>query len=314
MTASKKSSVLAKSLEVLGYTLSLPERTVRSLAALLGGTTTLLTDSLLPESLRGSTTYHVTIGLFQKFLVEKMAQVQNSKGQLDQEKIKDKFVQRKLLGNMLEAAGLLTMRFSPLWILAIAGDAAGGSKVFLNRLIDHLKTNDVIDASQEPKELVDVLEAVQHASVKSATALDQPPLSRAELSELANEMKESYGKVLSTSTGLLPDLTKIWDDMEDLSEKQKVSLEELMGMMVFEAASLLDKTVGTVSAVGKTGVELFDENIVQSYRKTLERVSLEGVDGYLSNHYQPFWEAFKGHFDMGKKTWLERKLTRKNAT
>ena len=239
MTVPKKTSAMAKTLEVFGYTLSLPERTVRSLAALIGGTTTLLTDSLLPESLRGSTTYQVTFGLFQKFILEKMALVQNSKGELDQEKIKDKYVQRKLLGNILEAAGLLTMRFSPLWILAIAGDAAGGSKVFLNRLIEHLKASHVIDAGEEPKELVDVLEAVQNASVKSATALDQPPLSRQELAEFADDMKASYGKVLETSTDLLPDLNHLWKDMEQVSEKQKVSLEELMGMMVFEAANLL---------------------------------------------------------------------------
>jgi hypothetical protein len=307
MSEFKKPSILTKTLEVLGYTLSLPERSFRSVAALVGGTTTLFTDSLLPQVLRDSTTYRVTVGLFQKFLVEKMGGVNNS--QLDTSKLKDKFVRRKLLGNVLEAAGLLTMRFSPLWILAIAGDAAGGSKVFLNRLIEHLKANEVIDPGAEPKELVDVLEAVQEASVRSATALDMPPLSREELATLASEMKESYSKVLQTSTDLIPDLTKVWDDMEEVSEKQKVPLEELMGMMVFEAASLLDKTVGTVNAVGKTGIELFDENIVQSYRKTLERVNAEGVDGYLGNHYQPFWDAVKGHFDMEKKTWLERRLT-----
>jgi hypothetical protein len=310
MTMTKKPSVLAKTLEVVGYTLSLPERSFRSLAALVGGTTSLLTDSLLPEVLRDTTTYRVTVGLFQKFLVEKMGGVKTADGQIDKSQLRDKFVRRKLLGNMLEAAGLLTMRFSPLWLLAIAGDAAGGSKVFLNRLIDHLKTNGVIDPSAEPSELVDVLAAVQEASVKSATALDMPPLSRDELSKLASEMKESYSKVLQTSSDLIPDLTKVWDDMEDVANKQKVPLEELMGMMVFEAASLLDKTVGTVNAVGKTGVELFDENIVQSYRRTLERVSADGVDGYLSNHYHPFWDAVKGHFDIDKKTWLEQKVFR----
>jgi hypothetical protein len=270
----------------------------------------LLTNSLLPDSLRDTTTYRVTVGLFQKFLVERMAGMQkDDEGQNEGGQLKDKFVQRKLLGNALEAAGLLTMRFSPLWVLAIAGDAAGGSKVFLNRLVSHLKANDVIDENAEPKELVDVLEAVQSASDKSASALDMPPLSREELSQLAYDMKESYSKVLTTSVDLIPDLSKVWDDMEQVSQREKVSLEQLMGMMVFEAASFAQKSVGTVVAVGKTGVELFDEAIVQSYKKTLERVSSEGVDTYLANHFQPFLEAAKGHFDISQKTWLERKLT-----
>ncbi|MGL4611750.1 MAG: hypothetical protein ACRCYY_19075 [Trueperaceae bacterium] len=296
-------------LEYLGYTLSLPERAVRSLAALVGGSTELLVKSLLPESLRGTTTYRVTVGLFQKFLVERMAGMEEKDATTATGQLKDKFVQRKLVGNVLEAAGLLTMRFSPLWVLAIAGDAASGSKTFLERLVKHLKANGVIPENAQPKELVDVLEAVQNATEKSATALDQPPLSRDELAQLADEMKESYSKILTTSADLIPDLTKVWADMEEVSKKEKVSLETLMGMMVFEAASFVGKGVSTVTAVGKTGVELFDETIVQSYKKTLGRVSVEGVDGYLANHFQPFVEAAKGHFDIEKKTWLELKLT-----
>jgi hypothetical protein len=300
-------SFFAAALEYLSYGLSLPERSLRSLAALVGGTTSLLTNSLLPDSLRGTTTYRVTVGLFQKFLVEKMAGIQKE-AQEENVKLKDKFVQRKLLGNVLEAAGLLTMRFSPLWVLAIAGDAAGGSKVFLNRLVAHLKANAVIDKNAQPKELVDVLEAIQSATDKSAVALDQPPLSREELAQLADEMKESYSKVLTTSVDLIPDLSKVWDDIEQTSQREKVSLEKLMGVLVFEAASFVEKSVGTVAAVGKTGVELFDENIIQSYKKTLERIHVEGVDGYIANQFQPFWENAKGHFKFGKKTWLERKL------
>jgi hypothetical protein len=301
-------SVFMAALEYLTYTLSLPERALRSLAALVGGSTELLVQSLLPESLRGTTTYRVTVGLFQTFLIERVAEIKAKDATTAKGQLKDKFVQRKLLGNVLEAAGLLTMRFSPLWVLAIAGDAAGGGKTFLERLVKHLKSNHVIPEDAQPEELVDVLEAVQNATDKSAAALDQPPLSRAELSQLADEMKESYRNVLTTSADLVSDLTKVWDDMEEVSQKEKVSLETLMGMMVFEAASFVEKSVSTVAAVGKTGVELFDETIIQSYKKTLERVSTEGVDGYLTNHFQPFLQAAKGHFDIANKTWLERKM------
>ena len=87
------------------------------------------------------------------------------------------------------------MRFSPLWVFAIAGDAAGGSKVFLNRLVEHLKENEIIPQEAKATELVDVLEAIQVASSKSATSIDTPPLSRKKLTELADEMKGSYMRV-----------------------------------------------------------------------------------------------------------------------
>ena len=52
------------------YTLSLPERGLRALASIIGGTTSLLTNVLLPDSLRQSTTYTVTIGLLQQYVIE----------------------------------------------------------------------------------------------------------------------------------------------------------------------------------------------------------------------------------------------------
>ena len=46
----------------LGYLLSLPERGIRSLAAVAGGTTLLLTETLLPEPVLNSTFFRVTVG------------------------------------------------------------------------------------------------------------------------------------------------------------------------------------------------------------------------------------------------------------
>ncbi|MCK5923640.1 MAG: hypothetical protein KAG66_22090, partial [Methylococcales bacterium] len=107
------------------YILSMPERTLRSLAALVGGGSSLLTETLLPDSLRGTTIYTVTVGMLQRFVVE---QVYGMDGETPdgQAALSDDYVQRKMAGTALETAGLLTMGFSPLWVLAIAGDVAGG--------------------------------------------------------------------------------------------------------------------------------------------------------------------------------------------
>ena len=52
------------------YLLSLPERALRSAAALVGGTSLLLTETLLPDVLRETTTYRITIGDLQKWQVQ----------------------------------------------------------------------------------------------------------------------------------------------------------------------------------------------------------------------------------------------------
>ena len=303
----KKGSFFEAARQRLMYALSLPERTIRSLAALAGGTTTLLAETLFPKSFRGTTTYRVTIGLMQQFIVERVAGMKSEISE-DQAKLGDDYVQRKMAGTALEAAGLLTMGSSPLWVLAILGDAAGGSKIFLNRLVESLKENGVMAEETQATELIDVLEAVQEASSKSAITIDMPPLSREELSQLADEMKVSYGRVFKSTTNLMPRLDAIWKNMEQLALRENISIERLGGIMTVEAVSWSKKGVRMALATGRTGAELFDEKILDSYRKTLIAASEQGIDKYMNDHMRPFMQSARAHFDPAQKTWTETKL------
>jgi len=307
----KEGSFFEAARQRLMYALSLPERTIRSLAALAGGTSTLLAETLFPKSLRGTTTYEVTIGMMQQFIVERVAGMKNELSE-DPAELSDDYVQRKMAGTALEAAGLLTMGSSPLWVLAILGDAAGGSKVFLNRLVEYLKENGVVPEEAEATELVDVLEAVQEASSKSATTVDAPPISREELSKLADEMKISYGRVFRSTTNLMPRLDAIWKSMEQLARRENISIERLGGIMTVDAVSWGKKGLEIALATGQTGVELFDEKILDSYRKTLAATSEQGINKYMKEHMRPFMQSARAHFDPGHKSWTETKLEEEN--
>src|SRR5436189_303546 len=54
----------------MSYFLSLPERTIRSLAAVSSGVTNLLTESVFPEALKGTTMYQLFIGDTQRFVTD----------------------------------------------------------------------------------------------------------------------------------------------------------------------------------------------------------------------------------------------------
>ena len=291
----------------LAQLLSLPERTLRSLAAIAVGASTLVTESVFPESLRETTTFKVTIGMMQQYILEKVAQIEGDypAGETD---ISDDFAQRKLAGTALEAAGLFTMGFSPLWVFAIAGDAAGGSKVYLRRLIERLKENGVMAQDDQATELVDVLEAVQAAANKSAIAVDIPPLSRETLAALAEDMQAGYAKAFASTLDLLPRLDEIWARMQQMNKQENISLERLGGVMALEAISLSKKGAGLVMAAGQTGVELLDEKILDSYRDTLRQASNLGLDGYIRQHMRPFLQTAKAHFEFSQKTWTESLL------
>ena len=288
----------------LAYGLSLPVRAVRAGAAFVGGTSTLLTDTLLPHSVRGSSTYRITLGLLQSFLIEQLAGMRRD----GQAPLRDRFLQRKALGNLVELAGLATVRFSPLWVFAIAADATGGGRVYLERLVEQLKRHGVLEEDADPSELVDVLESVQAASNASATAVDMPPLSRKELEEFVAQMRTHYTKIFADSGALLKHLEVTWQGIVDVSRHQQVPLERVLGVLALDAAALARKGAGTVAAVGGASWSVLDEAVLSSYRSTLERISREGIGAYVGRHYHPFVTAARAHFDPRRLTRLERWL------
>lgn len=282
------------------YLLSLPERAVRSAAALVGGTSLLLTETLLPDVLKESTTYRITIGDLQKFLINRLAQVPPAEQAL-QERMSDLYLRKKVVGGTLEAIGLVTMRFSPVWVFAIAGDAAGGSKVFLHRLVDNLKENEVIDQESNPGNLVELLDAVQSVSYGSAKAIDTPPLTQEELAAVADDLTNSYGKMFSSGQPFLLQFESIWKRMERVAFERDLSFEQLGGLMATNAASL-SKTSLVLSL---TSVELFGEKILDSYGRTLDEIGRQGISGYVSRSMLPFLETAVNHFNPENPTWTE---------
>lgn len=289
----------------LGYLLSLPERTVRSLAAVAGGTTSLLTDTLFPESLRGTTMYKIFVGDAQRFVIEKVAAVQREAAAQPEAPQAENYMQRKIVGGALETAGLFAMHFSPLWVFAIAGDAAAGTSVFLQRLTEQLKQNGVIPENTQVTALADLLEAVHDTSRQSASAIDTPPLSREELGQLADDMMSGYGRMFTKATDLLPRMEEIWSQMERIADRQNISIDALSGVLTMDVAQWAKKGVGAVLALGQTGGDLLGEHILDSYVNTLEKVSEQGVTEYISDRMTPFLQCAIGHFDPNKASWTE---------
>jgi hypothetical protein len=82
--------------------------------------------------------------------------------------------------------------------------------------------------------------------------------------------------------------------------------------MTVDAMSWGKKSGHKVVVTGQTGAQLFDEKILDSYRKTLAGVSEQGADNYVRDHFQPFLKSAKSHFDSSRMTWTEKKLKRKS--
>lgn len=289
------------------YLLSFPERVLRSAAALVGGTSVVVTETLLPDFIKQSTTYQVLIGDLQRFVITRLAQIETP-DIIELDPVSDDYVYHKMAGSVLEMIGLLTYRFSPVWAFAIAGDVAGGSRVYFDRLVQHLKANHVISQESEPESVPALLDAIQSASNTSAKAIDRPPLSQSELAEVTAELSDDYGRMLSRAQKVLPRLEDIQSRMDNLSRRESVSLEEISGIMTIQAAKLGKTGINSAVAVGKTSSELFGERILDSYLQTLDEISRYGLPNYLGRTLEPFLRSAAAHFNPEQPTWTERKL------
>ena len=298
------------------YLLSLPERSARSTAAFVGGMSFLLTDTLLPKTMRETAFYRAFVGNIQRYIAHRIGDAPLADSELitfSGAEIGDDFVQRKMVGNTLEIAGLLAMRVSPIWVFALATDAVAGGAVFVDRLADHLRRNGVIEADATPDDLTEVLGAMEQALRTTAAPIDTPPLSRADLTEMTNELVASYDNVFQKGGALLPEFEAVWQRMNQLAQQENISLERLSGIMTVDAlrhnlAALGQTGVDVSHALGTTSAELFDETILDSYRQTLDTIAVQGVPNYVGTTLRPFLTTAASHFDPTRSTWTERWL------
>lgn len=279
-------------------TLSLPERSARALGALVGGTTMVLADTVIPSALRNSTTYRFTVGMFQAFMISHVAGMKEVDAGVP---LPQTFVQRKMLGSGLEAAGLLTMHLSPVWVFALVSDTAHGSQVFLRRLVQILKDHGMVAADREPHSIEQLLLSIQEVANRGAAAFDMPPMSREEVSRLAAELRTATAKLATSSSALLPTFDELWTQITEVARTERLSVEEVLGILAISSG----RSRGTAEAAGRTGLVLLDELVLSEYRNTLVRLREVGAVNYLTRTMEPFFVSALSHFDFDRPTLTE---------
>ncbi len=287
--------------DALLYALSLPERLLRSTSAAVGGVSKLMTDTLLPSSVRGLTFYRYFVGNTQRLLIESLGEVKTGAGA---DKLPDDYVARKIVGNVADAAGILAFHFSPVWFFALVGDAATGAQGYLGRIVGELQKDGAIAPGTKIESVDRLLEALTAASAKSAAPIDAPPLSTAELKALAADIGGSYAQLYRSAKGTLPDPETLWTGFVELARREKLPLLQLSGGMAFAATK----------AAGKATGGLFYEKVLVSYATSLAEVRAKGFSAFFAEAAQPYLEAVAGAFSLSRTTLTERWLGRAAAS
>ncbi len=270
-----------------GYALSLPERSARAVAALLGGTIKETADHVLPDAVRRSRLYQATIDRMLRIVVEGVGGVA---GEWVEDDIPvGELTKRKAAGNAVEFASIFAVGFSPLWVLAAAADVVGGSRAYLRELVAELKREGVLSPDADAASYEDLLARLEATSGALADTIDVPPLNVADL-------RGSFDRLRAQADDLPgpDDLAAIWSDLRATAEREGRSPAELSA------------AIGAAAA--RAGASLGDAHIFGFYRRSLERIRREGLPRYLWLAARPYAAGAAGHFRPGHTSYTERAL------
>jgi hypothetical protein len=274
-----------------GVMLSLPERAVRALVAVVGGVAHETAQLVLPRLVRRSRLYEATAKNLLRVAIELVGGVEGALEVEPDAPAAGRLAVRKGAGNAVELGSIAAFGFSPLWLLAGASDVAHGSRVYLHALTEELKRAGVLGAEVEVDSVDELLGALEHGTGETARLIDVPPL---ELAELRRTLAE-----LRADARALP------------APRELAALyAALRATARAERASLLEVSSGVGLAFLLSARSVTSDHVVLPYREDWRPLRHEGFAAYARRIVRPYGRAVSGHLDLGRPTWTEKLVGR----
>ena len=294
------------------YLMSLPERVVRSAAALAGGLLLELGEVTIPAGMRRTKTYQVMAGLGLRFLIEQVGQVDGvypKEGELSND-----FILRRAAGHGIELAGILAFHASPVWIMAALADVTGAGRQILHEIAQALKQEGLLAADARFESVNQILDGLEETAGRATNVINSPPVDVAGLRREWREFQKSARKIPPRH---MPSPDAIWDAWTSLKGEATAQ-----GRSVFELSSLiaLSSFVNApytlrrmARAAGKAAMstgQFFASGVLEHYQQTLAEIRSAGYLNYWVREFRPYIKAAALQFSPRRKSWTERLLSR----
>jgi hypothetical protein len=269
------------------FLVSLPERILRSLVAVVGGALHETAEVVLPRFARRSRLYEATAKNLLRIAIELVGDVERDAppGQPGVGEL----AKRTTAGTVVELGSIAAFGFSPLWLLAAASDVAHGSRVYLETLTNELKAAGVLSPEAQFGSVDDLLGALEGGSGTAARLIDIPPVELEELRRTVNELRDHAGDIPSPD-----ELAKLYGGL-----RAEASLE---------GRSLLEVSQGIGLAFLLSAGKVSRDHLLVPYREDWQPIGDEGFGAYAQRVSAPYARAVQGHFDPERETWTERGL------
>jgi hypothetical protein len=274
-----------------GFIASIPERLVRSLAAVIGGALHETGALVLPRFVRQSRLYEATAKNLLRVLVEGVGSVEGASTEQKDGPDPGQIVKRKVAGNVVELGSIAAFGFSPLWILAAASDVVHGSRTYLDSFVRELKAKGVIESGATFETVDDLLAVLEGETGTTARLIDMPPLEVAAMRDTVTEFR--------SHTSDLPSQ----DEMAAVYASLRRTADQ-------ERRPLLDVSTGVGLAFLAATRSVGREHIAGPYAEDWEPLRSEGFARYAQRISKPYGQAVGRHFDGERPTYTERVLGR----
>ena len=268
------------------FLVSLPERLVRSLIAVVGGTVHETAQLVLPRLVRRSRFYEATAKNLLRIVIEVVGGVE---GAPSDELPAGKLAVRKGAGNVVELGSIAAFGFSPLWLLAGASDLLRGSRTYLAALVEELEQAGVLAEGVEVGSVDELLGVLERGAGRSAALVDVPPL---ELAELRRSLAELAGEREALPTP--EELASAYEGLRQAARR--------------EGRSLLEVSSGIGLAFALSARKVGREHLAVPYREDWQPVRREGFAAYARRVAAPYRRALEVHLDPDRPTYTDRAL------
>jgi hypothetical protein len=298
-----------------GYFASLPERLLRSLAALAGGAAHELGVIVLPARVRRSRLYQSLVGATVRLLIEQLGQVEGAFPKSEQ--LPDDFVMRIAAGNVIGIAGLAAFRFSPIWVLAALADLAGAGRDLINEIAIALEKAGLLAPGRRFDTVDQLLDGLESTSGELAETVNTPPLDVASLRLEWAKLRSAAARLPGVRFPSPERLWKQWGELQQEAESQGRSVLELSSAMALTTlrqlpANALWLSNATLTSVRRAGAVL-GLGLLDHYRTTLKEIHHTGYLRYWLSEFSPYFRGALRQFSPERLSATERLFRRSKA-
>jgi hypothetical protein len=292
------------------YLVSLPERLVRSGAALAGGLIRQLGDVTLPAAVRRTKTYQTMVDIALRFMIEQVGQVEGvypTEGELA-----NNFLMRRTAGHGIELVGILAFRASPVWIMAALADISGAGRQIVQEVANALKQEGLLEGDAKFENIDQLLDGLEETAGRAAYVFNAPPLDVAGLRQEWQAFRSSASKIPPRNLPSAELVRRHWDELKAEASRQNRSVFALSSLVALGVVSrapdnLLRLARAANRAVWHTG-QVLAGGLLDHYSKTIEEIRARGFATYWAEEFRPYLRAAAGQFSPTHRSLTDKWL------